>query len=1003
MKRLIFICITAILFLSGLTTNEKISAQIESDDLEESTVEESIVEEEATEEESVKESTVEDEATEEESVKESTVEEEATEEGSVEESTVEDEAAEKAPVEESIVEAEAAEEITAADEEADIEKQFKDDAFLQAIKEKVKANGHDQLSYAALKEIKELTDIRELGIESIEGVELLKELKELELRGNNITDLTPLSELDKLEILDLRNNAITSIEGIETLINLKELDIRGNHVISLTPVKNLTALEALDFRDNSVSDISAVENLVNLIALNARNNAVADLGPIAKLIELEELNMHTNQISDLTPLENLTKIKNLVLRRNKISDISVLENLVLLEDLNIRDNNITDLSPLRNLNYLTVRLNLRDNPITDFSPVASYYDKIEDTDFVISDGPAIDFGDFNLLDGTERIAMLQKYIKESNQHISDHTVRQSKLEQLSANPFAFYRGTASLFFLDVKNQVVDIPENWTVLNQGETWITGDLHIENLGFYGNRNGEAIFELNDFDEVAIAPFYFDLLNFGTGLYLLNDAAPNLQLDAEGITEVVEQYGMYYREAIENVANGSINIQEHYFTKDNLDGFIGDFAKKVSEEPLNNQLATWTTVNEDRMFDLTNNRLEAVTDEENKEIKDNWDSYLSNIDEDILTDVGSGYFEIKDIARRVDAGLGSLGYDRYYVLIEGKTDSAADDIILDVKAQGASAVEASGLFTGDSYPTNASRTINGVNALLNYPDIHWGTLETENQSYLVKERSPYKDEVGPTDIGGKDDLDNYIKASAEVTAYAHSRAASHIGNDNFAANLSQAFQELNNFDKDLAEVTLKYYAQVNKDHELYTALYKDQAFEDINEDENKDDSAGEEGQGETGSDEGENKDNKNNDGDNAIGNDNENNTGNGEEGQGETGSDEGENKDNKNNDGDNENNTGNREEGQGEIGSSEGKNNDSGKEGTKNNLASSGDKNNEKQDKEELLITSSDNHSNLNNEELLPDTATSMFNYLILGIVLLLTGSTVFWIYKRKNTEI
>src|SRR5699024_6185865 len=217
----------------------------------------------------------------------------------------------------------------------------------------------------------------------------------------------------------------------------------------------------------------------------------------------------------------------------------------------------------------------------------------------------------------------------------------------------------------------------------------------------------------------------------------------------------YGAYYRNAIENVANGSVNVQEHYFTKDNLDGFIGKFAAEVSEESLQNQLTTWTTVEEERVFNLANNRLEAVTTEEKREIVDNWNSYVDNLDTEILKSVGKNYFKIKDIARRVGAGLGSLGYDRYYVLIEGEMDSLADDIILDIKAQGPSAVEASGLFTSGAYSTNANRTISGVFALLNFADIHWGTLETEKQSYLVKERSPYKDEVGPTDITGIEDL--------------------------------------------------------------------------------------------------------------------------------------------------------------------------------------------------------------------------------------------------------
>ncbi|WP_163583411.1 DUF2252 family protein [Gracilibacillus saliphilus] len=921
------------------------------------------------------------------------------------------------------------------DEVTAIENAFEDDAFLQVIQEEVESNGHAQLSYEALKEIKELTDVRELGIESIQGVELLTALEELEMRENEISDLSPLAELADLEILDLRDNAISSLEGIEALTNLKELNVRDNdiesleavaslqkleeldirensiaditylenlsnleelaanenrisdlsplkeltnlkilklreneidsiedlaslshleeldfrvnNVESLEPVRNLINLKILDFRDNSVTDIRAVENLVNLEELSARNNGISDLSPIANLTNLKELNIHTNHISDITPLENLTKIERLIIRRNNISDISVLKHLVLLEDLNMRDNNITDISPLSNLENLTVRLNLRDNPIKDFSPVAHYYDGIEDTDFIISDGPAVDLEDLNALAGSERMATIQQYIMESNQYIKDSNVRASKLERIAANPFAFYRGTASLFFLDVKNQVVKIPESWSPLNQANTWITGDLHIENLGFYGNRNGEAIFELNDFDEAAIAPFYFDLLNYGTSLYLLNDAAPNLQLEAEEIIETVEQYGRYYREAIKHVADGSVNVQEHYFTKDNLEGFIGEFAKEVSEEPLNGELAKWTTVKEGRVFDLTNNRLEEVTDEEVSEMKNNWDSYVSNIDEEIITSVGRDYFNIKDIARRINAGLGSLGYDRYYILIEGETDSEADDIILDVKAQGASAVEASGLFTGDEYPTHASRTISGVEAFLNFPDIHWGTLETENQSYLVKERSPFKDDIGPSDIGGEDDLDNFIKASAEVTAYAHSRAAMHEGNDAFAANLSDTFEEMDAFDEELAEVTLKYYAQVLKDHELYTVLHDDQAFDEGNDDDQS--------------------------GDNGDGND---------DGKGVK----------KENDNDNGKQEGNEKDDDQNIKDDN---------GDKNNEVENGE--NSSEEDEEKRKDSSESDTDQHNEKLLPKTATSIFNFLLLGMALLVLGGTVFWIHKRKNSQI
>lgn len=45
----------------------------------------------------------------------------------------------------------------------------------------------------------------------------------------------------------------------------------------------------------------------------------------------------------------------------------------------------------------------------------------------------------------------------------------------------------------------------------------------------------------------------------------------------------------------------------------------------------------------------------------------------------------FEVKDIAKRIKAGTGSLGSSRYYILLEGLTSLPDDDLILDMKEQG------------------------------------------------------------------------------------------------------------------------------------------------------------------------------------------------------------------------------------------------------------------------------------------------------------------------------
>ncbi|MBO1002470.1 DUF2252 family protein [Pseudogracilibacillus auburnensis] len=725
------------------------------------------------------------------------------------------------------------------EEEQSTEVVIEDKALHQAIQQELEKLGHTEMTHETLAEIKKLEKIRDKGIKSIEGIQYLVNLEKLELRSNEIADLTPLKTLKQLQSIDLRENNISSLAGIADLHKLKSLDVRSNYIESLEPIRNLTNLESIDIRNNQVTNIEAVQQLTSLKKFSARNNGINDLSPLANLVELQELNLHSNQVVDLSPISNLTKLKELVLRRNQIVDITPLQHLLALKDVNLRDNDIADLGPLSEHQHLTVRLHLDGNSrLVDFSAIAHYYDEIEDVDFVLPGRTTIDVTKFNPSSGEERNNDLIKNIIAFNEHISDASMKDTKLTQMASSPFSFYRGTAALFFVDVKNNVIEIPSNWYKIENPNTWITGDLHIENVGFYGNKHKEAVFDLNDFDEVGIAPFYYDLLNFATSIYLLNDVAPKLQLEETEIVNMTEAYATYYREAIQRVADGSIDVDNHSFTKDNMDGFVGNIAKDVSKEPLNKELLTWTTIGETREFDLTNNRLEKATDEEKEEIVSNWDSYIDKLDPTIIQQYGKSYFTVKDIARRVNAGLGSLGYDRYYILIEGETTSDDDDIILDVKAQGRSAVEALGGFDGSQYGPNATRTITGAFALHNDADIHWGTLETKKQSYLVKERSPFKEEVKPVDFEGAADLEDFIKISAEVTAYAHARAANSLGNDTFASKLSAAFNnDLSDFDKELAELALAYYAQVVHDHSLYSNLYENNVFDQIDNEEDPD----------------------------------------------------------------------------------------------------------------------------------------------------------------------
>jgi len=75
----------------------------------------------------------------------------------------------------------------------------------------------------------------------------------------------------------------------------------------------------------------------------------------------------------------------------------------------------------------------------------------------------------------------------------DPELLRRKYQRMSANPFAFFRGTCHLFY-------EDWPVNSPLNTSPPVWISGDLHLENFGSYKGDNRLVYFGINDFDEAS-----------------------------------------------------------------------------------------------------------------------------------------------------------------------------------------------------------------------------------------------------------------------------------------------------------------------------------------------------------------------------------------------------------------------------------------------------------------------------------------------------------------------
>src|SRR5687768_2347358 len=97
---------------------------------------------------------------------------------------------------------------------------------------------------------------------------------------------------------------------------------------------------------------------------------------------------------------------------------------------------------------------------------------------------------------------------------ADPRAFRTKYRKMAADPHAFYRGSACLFYADVTGS----RDEWVNEQSGAIWIHGDLHVENFGTYLNSDGRLVFDVNDFDEAYIGHFSWDLRRFVASLALL-----------------------------------------------------------------------------------------------------------------------------------------------------------------------------------------------------------------------------------------------------------------------------------------------------------------------------------------------------------------------------------------------------------------------------------------------------------------------------------------------------
>src|SRR4051812_40938469 len=221
-----------------------------------------------------------------------------------------------------------------------------------------------------------------------------------------------------------------------------------------------------------------------------------------------------------------------------------------------------------------------------------------------------------------------------------------KFRKMAASPFAFYRGSASLFYADQTGAYRD--ERFLDEHTSRVWIHGDLHAENFGTYMNSSGQLVFNVNDFDEAYVGPFSWDLKRFAASVALIGYAKA---LSDDAITGLVTTFARSYLTELRAIAAGGDDAIGS-ITLRTADGVLREVLQQARLNTRVDLLAAQTTVDRyERRFSVGEGVYE-IDEETEATVRAAFDRYLTTQPERTRPLSTT----IKDIKLRKGVGIGS-----------------------------------------------------------------------------------------------------------------------------------------------------------------------------------------------------------------------------------------------------------------------------------------------------------------------------------------------------------
>jgi uncharacterized protein (DUF2252 family) len=404
---------------------------------------------------------------------------------------------------------------------------------------------------------------------------------------------------------------------------------------------------------------------------------------------------------------------------------------------------------------------------------------------------------------------------------ADPAAFRTKFRKMAADPFAFYRGSACLFYADVAER--DDP--WADERTSRVWIQGDLHAENFGTYMDGDGVLIFDVNDFDEAYVGHFTWDLTRFAASLALLGWRKAISDAD---ISDLVERYVRAYldqvRWFVETTDDRSFALR--------LDTTDGPVHQVLELAKLRTRVALLDRLTETEGFDRilrAGPGLRRLDDAEREKAAEAFARYVETIPE------GKRYpgvtYSIKDMAGKSGFGIGSAGLPAYTVLVEGFNQALDNDVVVSMK-QGNVAAPSRVVTDPDvagHFEHHGHRTAVSQRALQAHADRMLGWTDLDGVGFVVSEVSPYEADLDWSELTEPDEIGPVVEYLGRATAKVHCVADSDADHSLVDFQTEDAITRVvagreDEFVAWVVDFAHTYAAQVREDHALFVDAFRE-----------------------------------------------------------------------------------------------------------------------------------------------------------------------------------